>query len=305
MFIPMLIGIGLRWALGRAQAELERGALARMVYRVFLPALVLDRLWTGELSSAHAYLPLISALCVLTSLVLAAWIFASRFWPRVRIRLSRPTQGALILAASFGNFTYLGLPVLVHSFGDPAATIAIAFDLMASTPLLLTLGLWIAAAHGRAPARERQGLRELVRSPPLWALFAGLALHFGEVPHPKAVGLALSVLAGAVSPLMLVAVGMALSWRGLTRADWLPLAVVVCIQLVWMPAVAWLASLWLPIPETWRGPIVVEAAMPTMILGLAICDRFKLNSAIYAEAVTLTTIIALAAIPAWVAFAQG
>ncbi|RME86749.1 MAG: hypothetical protein D6771_01345 [Zetaproteobacteria bacterium] len=113
------------------------------------------------------------------------------------------------------------------------------------------------------------------------------------------------MLAGAVSPLMLVAVGMALSWRGLTRADWLPLAAVVCIQLVWMPAVAWLASLWLPIPETWRGPIVVEAAMPTMILGLAICDRFKLNSAIYAEAVTLTTIIAFAAIPAWVAFAQG
>jgi len=39
--------------------------------------------------------------------------------------------------------------------------------------------------------------------------------------------------------------------------------------------------------------------MPTMVLGLVICDRFKLDTSLYAEAVTVTTALSLITLPLW------
>ena len=38
-----------------------------------------------------------------------------------------------------------------------------------------------------------------------------------------------------------------------------------------------------------------------MVLGLVICDRFRLDSALYAEAVTLSTACAMLTLPVWLA----
>ena len=38
-----------------------------------------------------------------------------------------------------------------------------------------------------------------------------------------------------------------------------------------------------------RTAVVLEAAMPSMVLGLVLCDRFGLDTHLYAEIVVLTT----------------
>ena len=48
-----------------------------------------------------------------------------------------------------------------------------------------------------------------------------------------------------------------------------------------------------------RAGLVMEAAMPTMVLGLVLCDRFRLDVGLYAAAVTLTTAASLATLPLW------
>ena len=42
-----------------------------------------------------------------------------------------------------------------------------------------------------------------------------------------------------------------------------------------------------------------EAAMPCMVLGLVICDRFKLDTALYASVVTFTTALSMISLPVW------
>jgi predicted permease len=50
---------------------------------------------------------------------------------------------------------------------------------------------------------------------------------------------------------------------------------------------------------------VLEAAMPAMVLGIVFCDRFGLDTGLYAAAVTLTTALSLVTLPLWFALLQG
>jgi len=39
--------------------------------------------------------------------------------------------------------------------------------------------------------------------------------------------------------------------------------------------------------------------MPCMVLGIVVCDRYRLDSSLYAMAVTVTTAISLITLPFW------
>ncbi|MDH5591498.1 MAG: AEC family transporter, partial [Gammaproteobacteria bacterium] len=41
------------------------------------------------------------------------------------------------------------------------------------------------------------------------------------------------------------------------------------------------------------------AAMPTMVFGIVICERYQLDSELYAAAVMLTTLSSLLTLPLW------
>jgi hypothetical protein len=43
----------------------------------------------------------------------------------------------------------------------------------------------------------------------------------------------------------------------------------------------------------------MEAAMPSMVLGIVFCDRYNLDVGLYATAVTVTTVFSLATLPVW------
>jgi len=294
----ILVGVLWRFVLGTKQAQTTRSYLVRSVYDVFLPALVLHVMWQSQVSLNSIRLPLVSALAILLSLLSAYLIYANGKWLPGAPAQQRKAVGALLLASSFGNFTYLGLPVLTQTFGPWAQSVAIYFDLFASTPLLFTVGILVASHFGASGTRAHIGV-ELVRVPALWAAVAGVSASATGISMPPWVDEALGILGAAVVPLMLLSIGMALSWQ----AGWLKrvpvLMPMVAIQLLLMPLIVWGASIGVGMPEQLLAPAVIEGAMPTMVLGLVICDRFRLDSAIYAEAVTVTTALSLLSLPLW------
>ena len=206
--------------------------------------------------------------------------------------------GALILASGFANVTYLGLPVLGAVLGPEARGVAIQYDLFACTPLLLTLGLWIAGVYGGLQ-RSTAPVPTLLKEPPLWAALIAVALNLSGVGMPLWLEKLLSQMANAVVPLMLISVGLALRWS----AGWwrrLPLLLpVLIIQLALMPVVVWGLAGMLGLDGKLITAVVLEAAMPSMTIGIAICDRFRLASDLYAEAFSLTTAVSLLSLPLW------
>ncbi|MCF7821662.1 MAG: AEC family transporter [Mariprofundaceae bacterium] len=297
-----IIVAGLLWRiyLGAEKAELIRGHLVRTVYDIFLPALVLHVMWQAEVSLNSIRLPLVSALAILLSLLAASLIYAGGKWLPGSSTRKRKAAGALLLASSFGNFTYLGLPVLTQTFGPWAQSVAIYFDLFASTPLLFTVGILVASHFSHTTKAAHVGI-ELIRVPALWAAVAGVLASAFHIPMPVWLDETLGVLGAAVVPLMLLSIGMALRWQS-GWAERIPMLLpMVVIQLVFMPLVVWAACIGVGMPGNLLAPAIIEGAMPTMVLGLVICDRFKLDTSLYAEAVTVTTALSLLTLPLWLA----
>ncbi len=288
-----VIGLGLAWATvgpGRAGAAALRHGISDLVYRLLLPALVLVVLWRTPVGWDSLRIAASAAGGIFLGLALAAACCrASAAAP--------PLAGALLLASAWPNATYLGLPVLEGLYGPWGRGIAIQYDLFACTPLLLTLGIAIAARMGGVAAQHP--VRALLRVPPLWAAGAGLALQGLGVPPGEGLAGLLELLAAPVVPLMLLVVGMALA-EGLAQWRRLPYAIpVIGIQLLAMPLGVWGLTMLLGLEGRTAQAVVLEAAMPTMALGVVICDRYGLNTGVYAAAMTASTLLSPLTLSLW------
>ncbi len=294
-----LIACGILWRFIKPpgmDADTARRVVTGLVYTLLLPALVLVVLWQTSLGLDTVKIALVAACGVIAALLATSSLFR-------RSSIPKPIVGALILAAAFPNVTYLGLPVLEKTFGPWARSIAIQYDLFACTPLLLTVGILIAQLHGNSGESDNP-LFSLLKVPPLWAAVAAVILNLADVPLPADLKDFLQTLANGVVPLMLIALGMALTWetRQLRR---LPIVLpVLAVQLLVMPLLVWGAAALLGLHGELRTAVVLEAAMPSMVFGVVLCDRYGLDTGLYATVVTASTALSLFTLPLWFRWVQ-
>ncbi len=74
---------------------------------------------------------------------------------------------------------------------------------------------------------------------------------------------------------------------------------VLAIQLVLLPLLALGLTAVIGPGGVERVGTVLEAAMPSMVLGIVLCDRYGLDARFYALAVTISTVLSLATLPLW------
>lgn len=289
-----IIALGQIWRhieLGGLTADRARGALTASVYYLFLPALVLSVLWRAPIGLESIKISLSAGSGVLLSMALML------VYGRL-VHLPRPQFGALLLAASFPNATYMGLPLLGSLFGDPGRAVAIQYDLFACTPLLLSVGILMAARFG-SHDEVIHPIKTLLRVPPLWAAVIGTVLNLAGVVQPEWAAGLLGRLGSAVVPIMLVALGMSLRLATLTPRHVLRVSPAIVIQLLLMPLVVLVATILLGVTGDVRTGVVLEGAMPVMVLGLVLCDRFGLDTGMYATTASASTVLALLTLPLW------
>lgn len=295
-----LIGLGAGWRAlnpGGQSGDSIRTAVSTLVYYLLLPALVVQILWTTDLG-------LDSVRIAVTAIAVVALGWLLGLVVARGLRLSPARTGAVLLAAAFPNATYMGLPALDAVLGEAGRGIAVQFDYFACTPILLTLGVVMAQHYGGVHTGEHPLFR-LARVPPFWAALAGTGLNLAGVPMPVVLDGLLGTMAAAVVPLMLLSLGMSLSWRSINRRAFIAIVPVLLIQLALQPlfALGLASALGLDGAE-WLGT-VLEAAMPSMVLGIVLCDRYRLDAGFYSLTVTLSTLLSLATLPAWLYLLDG
>jgi predicted permease len=292
--MAILIAIGLVWqriAPNHMPVLSHRRALTDLVFYILLPALVLNVMWQAPLNIDSIKISVTALSSMLGSLLLM-WIAVQM------LNVSRPQKGALLIAATFPNSTYMGLPVTAQALGDWSQAIVLKYDLFACTPVVLTIGILIAHHFGESTT-EVHPIRELAKVPPLWALALAIALNVANIPQPIAIHNGLTILAGGVVPLMLIALGMSIRWDTL-QLKYIPaLLPVGVIALVIAPIIAYLTATALHLPATTLTTAVILAAMPTMIFGIVICERYQLDSKLYAAAIFLTTLLSIGTLTVW------
>ena len=289
-----LIACGIFWRVlrpGGLNADITRQVLTSLVYYLLLPALVIQVLWKAPLGISSFGIAASAAAGVLVSIVLSTLICRS-------CHHDGKITGAVVLAASFPNATYMGLPVLESLFGDAGRSIAIQYDLFACTPLLLTVGILVARIHGQhdGPVPLWQSL---LRVPPLWAALFGVLLNLSGIGMAAGLDQWLEMLANGVIPLMLFSLGLSLRWDTIDRSRLRTIIPIAIMQLLIAPLVVWLVSQGVGLEGITRTGTVMEAAMPSMVIGIVLCDRYGLDTGLYAAAVTVTTLLSLFTLPAW------
>lgn len=300
----LIIAVGLLWqrfAPRDLPASTLRHAINRMVFAVFLPALCLHVLYRAPLGIDAVLIPLTAWASLLVTLG-TAWLV----YRLIRRPLALPPQqiGVLILAATFGNVTFLGLPVLSEVFGAEAARYALFFDLLAATPCLWLVGAAMAAHYGSGTAfRLRSALRTLFELPPVWACGLGIGLNLAGIPLPAFLLLALELLGSLTVPLMIFSVGLAL--RRPHASHLAAVGPVAVLKLGWAPWVAVVIGRWLGLDGMALAAAGIEGAMPTMVLTLLIADRFGLDAPLAATCIVVTMALALFTLPLTVGLLTG
>lgn len=296
ILVPMavVIACGVGWRALRpagVDADQIRLVLTQVVWNLMLPALVLTVLWKASLGTTTLRISFVAVSVTLLGLV-TSWLLCRA------CRRHREITGALMLAAAFPNVTYLGLPVLEKTLGPWARSVAIQYDMFGATPMLLIVGVAV-ARHFGTREKESAGFRELLRVPPLWAALLGALLNVADVPPPKVIHDTLTLIGSSVIPLMLFSVGLGLRWENTLWHSLSAILPVAGIRLLLMPLVAVGLTHVVGLGGDLQIAVVLEAAMPTMLIGMVICDRYGLNSNIFAAAVTLSTLLSLVTLPLW------
>jgi predicted permease len=104
---------------------------------------------------------------------------------------------------------------------------------------------------------------------------------------------------------MLFSLGLGLRWGAGWGARLNRVLPVVIIQLLLTPLLIWGASGLVGLGGAVRTAVVLEAAMPSMVLGIVLCDRYRLDSSLYAMAVTVSTALSIVTLPLWFAWLGG
>jgi malonate transporter len=185
--------------------------------------------------------------------------------------------GLRSLGVIWGNYGYLGIPLLMAVLGPagalPAVTV-VTFDIL--LPASLTIALLEAGSSGQAPlAGVRRALGGIARNPLILAVATGIILSTAGLDLPAAAANFLALLGNAAGPCALVALGaaLALSPSGGASHDVTMLAV---LKLLANPALVWLAGSYLIVLAPQQlAAVTLLAAMPTASSVFVLAQRYE------------------------------
>lgn len=296
--LPLFVVIGLGVVFSRTKAFSSQwiDILNKYALYVGFPALVIASLMKLE-PNAELFSELILHTSVYTvSCILLAFPVAKIF------RLSRKMMRTLFLILPFGNFAYLGIPVLQSAYGDgilPTAAILSAIYLF----WVLTLTIILVEAYGEEQFQAKKLTLSLLQNPLLLSVFVGLAIVLLKIKLPFVAEKTIELFSNSVTAIILFALGLFLGSQQLGKLkEWYRVLVLVFVTMLVLPA-CYLAYLKLVgMEKTLLNASILDAAMPMGLTPYVLTAQYKLESKLAARVVVLGTALSVVILPLWMVF---
>lgn len=286
--ILVLIGVGFLARQTRLLTREHAPILNNLIIYVAMPALIFRAMHAATITPRLLIFPAVGLIAA--SVTLAFCLLLAGL-----LRLPRGTLGAFLIAGSMGNTGYLGYPMTIEIFGFGNLPKAIFYDVFGTVVIVLTAGIYVAGRYGEAKDGVHPA-RQILTFPPLIGVILALALK--SVALPGFVDTALSYLAAAAVPLIVMTIGLSLE-LGDVPSNARPLSLLALAKLVVSPAVALLVGVLLGLVGSDLGIVVLQASMPSLMFSLILGVRYRLDLAFLPAAIVATTMAGLVTIPAW------
>ncbi|WP_062228288.1 AEC family transporter [Aureimonas frigidaquae] len=308
IIVPIFGLIALGYAAGRSRILPDSApeALSAFVFVIGMPTVLFRTLATASFEGGSP-LALWATYFAAVALTYGLGIVAARRFGRVDRR------AAVIagLGASFSNLVFVGVPVASLAFGE-AGLSKLAMLLAIHLPLMMmasTLLVERAALLDRRDAgdSDAQGLavgaivlrvgRNLVRSPLILGVFAGLAWRATGLPLGGPLGEIVRMLATATGPLALFALGLTMT-RFKVRGDLRMGLIIAFLALVLQPAAALVVGTFL-LPPDWLVLCVAMAACPSGANAWLFANYFRSGESLAATVIVTTTALSAVTLSFW------
>jgi len=267
--------------------------LAQLVYRIGVPALVIDMLAKFEWRSEHKWFILGCIVLAIVTLVCTLGIVAP--W-----RFPNPQKATMAGIAGSPNCVFLGLPLIDTVLGNTGMPLAILFGVIAF-PVITAGG---AAVLSRLDQDGGKSLRKIVRrialDPVVWGSVVGIVLSFNSIILPEVVGKPLKWLGSIASPLALLIIGARIGFNSLGSMRG-AVALVSVIKLGVAPVLALVVAHLLGIEGVARTVFVLLAATPVAATTILLVGEYRGDNQLTANAITVTTVLSLVtlSVAAW------
>ncbi len=205
------------------------------------------------------------------------------------------------MAASMTNTGFVALPVLQAIYGPRAvlpaaiATVFVAVVMFPVAVILLELGQ--RDAHGaRTPPMVT--VRHVVLNPLVISTLIGMLLSVLDLRMPGPVAAYLGIMADALTPCALFAIGLGLSIAGV-RANLGRASLLSAVKLVIMPLIVYGLSLYLKLDPLYTIAAVICAAVPTAKTAYILSGEYRCEEMMVASTVSMTTLASIITLVIW------
>ncbi|MFK5927335.1 MAG: AEC family transporter [Desulfuromusa sp.] len=277
-----VFGIVLLGALLGGRLELQSRTLTRAAYYIFVPAFIFR-------SISMVDVPLTSLSRMVTFIILTH-LLAVIIAAGLGRLLGRSKQmiAAFIMIAAFGNVGNFGLAVIQFRLGDialPAATIYYIVINMVAFFICIGAAGW---AHGGG----RGAVWKVLKTPVIWATIPAILVSAGGLEIPLLFDRMIGLLAGAMIPVMLFALGLQLVEQGRIHltAD---VMLASGIRLVLVPLVGLLVAAPFSLTHIESAAGVLQAAMPVAVLVLIIAKENNIVPEFVTSVVVVSTLVSV------------
>jgi len=282
---PVVLIVGIGGVVG-PRLGLDIPTLSKLAYWILGPAFVFNIFATTTLEAATA----IRLVAAGTASVLGAAVLATVLAPSFRLRDA--AASATIMSSAYGNVGNAGLAIAVFALGDDI--LDRAGVLMVTIMFLGTLlSVWLGT---RQTASALAAARRALLSPMILAGIIGFVVNLVGLDLPLVVNRAVSTIAGALIPVMLLTLGSQLAVVGSLR--WMRSTSLVAIaKLIAAPLIGWAVAAALGLEGDDRAVVILQCAMPPAVFCMVLALEHDLEGERTTNDVVATTLAALVTLP--------
>lgn len=279
LLFPLFLSIGAGYFF-RKLFSVSETTIVRILTDFFMPLLVLHSIYTAGFPLRD-----VASLAGAASIVLFLLLFLTLGY----IKLFKLDVKSHIPPVIFINSGFLGIPLMKLWGGPQAMNIIVIYDQI-QTMYIFTLGIFIVTGGFTA-----RGLREIVRSPLVWAITAGFLCTLVRLPIPRFLLEGFDFAGSAGPPLAAFALGASLAAKRLTLSPHLAAGLILRFAGGFLAGL--LAARMMGLQGLTRTVVIVASSLPSAVFSFVLPERYGANVEHPGTMVLVSTVLGVVFIP--------
>ena len=273
-------------AIAGEHLKLDVRTLTKAAYYIFVPAFIFKAIYGSGITFEQ--IKSMAGFIIVTHLVaaLAAGLVA-KILKRERLRIA--SYMIIVMSGNVGNY---GIAVVGFGLGNDAVGPASFYYVVLSiTSLIISVAIagWM---HGG----KLESLTKIGKTPALWAAVVAVFMNYVDVNVPLAMNRVVSLLSGAMIPVMLFSLGRQLCDKDVFRFSF-DTAIASSMRLLLVPVIAFFIAgpFNLGALETSVG--ILQSGMPTAIMATIVAQEHNISPIFITSSVILSLFCSLFTLP--------